>query len=84
MIFYLIGSLALSKLGWDDPHYRYGGYPGAPLPPSLSCASNVGWYRLGWGSVAALMVVLECKRRSLGGQQVRQRKTRPAGASSSA
>jgi len=84
MIFYLIGSLALSKLGWDDPHYRYGGYPGAPLPPSLSAARDVGWYRLGWGSVAALMVVLACKHRSLDGQQVRQRKTLPDGASSSA
>jgi hypothetical protein len=61
MVFYLIGSLALSKLGWNDPHYRYGGYPGAPLPPALSGAYGVGWYRLGWGSVAGMLVVLACK-----------------------
>jgi hypothetical protein len=66
MIFYLIGSLALSKLGWDDPRYRYGGYPGAPLPPALSGAHGVGWYRLGWGSVAAVMVALACKHRAMG------------------
>ena len=62
MIFYLIGSLALNKLGWDDPHYRYGGYPGAPLPPALSGAHGVGWYRLGWGTAAAAMVALACRR----------------------
>jgi hypothetical protein len=62
MVFYLIASLALNKLGWHDPHYRYGGYPGAPLPPSLSGAQGVGWYRLGWGAVAAAMVALACKQ----------------------
>jgi hypothetical protein len=62
MVFYLIGSLALSKLGWNDPHYRYGGYPGAPLPPALSGADAVGWYRFGWGIVAAAMVVIACRR----------------------
>jgi ABC-type transport system involved in multi-copper enzyme maturation permease subunit len=61
MVFYLIGSLALNKLGWNDPHYRYGGYPGAPLPPALSGASAVGWYRFGWGMVAAAMVVIACR-----------------------
>jgi hypothetical protein len=61
MVFYLIGSLALNKLGWQDPHYRYGGYPGAPLPPVLSGADGVGWYRLGWGAVAAGLVALTCR-----------------------
>jgi ABC-type transport system involved in multi-copper enzyme maturation permease subunit len=83
MIFYLIGSLALSKLGYDDPHYRYGGYPGAPLPQSLSGAYDVGWYRLGWGSVAALMVVLACKQRLEKGRNYGN-ETRAAGAGSSA
>jgi hypothetical protein len=62
MVFYLIGSLALNKLGWQDPHYRYGGYPGAPLPPALSGAQGVGCYRVGWGLVAAAMVALACRR----------------------
>jgi ABC-type transport system involved in multi-copper enzyme maturation permease subunit len=69
MIFYLIGSLALSKLGWNDPHYRYGGYPGAPLPPELSGAQGVGWYRLGWGTVALVMAVLACRRGMTGRQR---------------
>ena len=61
LVFYLIGSLALNRLGWQDPHYRYGGYPGAPLPPELSGAHDVGWYRLGWGLVAVGLVVLTCR-----------------------
>ena len=62
MVFYLIGSITLNKLGWQDPHYRYGSYPGAPLPSALSGAHGVGWYRLGWGMAAAMMVVLTCRR----------------------
>lgn len=62
MVFFLIGSLALTKLGWQDPHYRYGGYPGAPLPPGLSGAQGVGWYRLGWGVVAAAMAAMACRQ----------------------
>lgn len=62
MVFYLIGSLALNQLGWQDPHYRYGGYPGAPLPPALSGARGVGWYWLGWGTMAAGMIAVACRR----------------------
>lgn len=62
MVFFLIGSLALTKLGWQDPHYRYGGYPGAPLAPGLSGAQGVGWYRLGWGVVAAAMAAMACRQ----------------------
>jgi ABC-type transport system involved in multi-copper enzyme maturation permease subunit len=58
MVFYLIGSLALNRLGLQDPLYRFGGYPGAPLPPGLSGAEGVGWYRLRWGLVAAGMVAV--------------------------
>ncbi|WP_375419644.1 ABC transporter permease [uncultured Sphingomonas sp.] len=62
MVFYLIGSLALSNLGLDDPLYRYGSYPGAPLPPALSGAHGVSWYRFGWGTLAAGMVAWVCRR----------------------
>jgi ABC-type transport system involved in multi-copper enzyme maturation permease subunit len=62
LVFYLIGSLALNRLGLQDPMYRFGGYPGAPLPPGLSGAEGVGWYRLGWGMVAAGMVAVACGR----------------------
>lgn len=72
MVFYLIGSLMLSKLGWQDPHYRYGGYPGAPLPPALSGARGVGWYRLGWGGVAAAMAALACRYSAAGRRNARQ------------
>ena len=74
LVFYLIGSLAFSKLGWQDPHYSYGGYPGAPLPPSLSGARGVGWYRLGWGGVAAAMAAFTCRHGATNG---RQDNTRP-------
>jgi hypothetical protein len=76
MVFYLIGSLALDRLGWQDPHYRYGGYPGAPLPPSLSGAHGVGWYRLGWGALAAAMVAVACKRGPPGQQEAARRRRR--------
>lgn len=62
LVFYLIGSLALSKLGLNDPLFRYGGYPGAPLPPAISGAHAVIWYRLGWGVVASVMVAWACVR----------------------
>ena len=74
MVLYLIVSLALNKLGWQDPHYRYGGYPGAPLPSELSGAHGVGWYRLGWGTVAAAMIALACGR---GLPQPRSARERP-------
>ena len=73
MVFYLIGSLALNKLGWQDPHYRYGGYPGAPLPAALSGAHGVGGYRLGWGTAAAAMIALACGRGLPQARSARQR-----------
>jgi hypothetical protein len=76
MVFYLIGSLALNKLGWQDPHYRYGGYPGAPLPPALSGAHGVGWYRLSWGTAAATMIALACGRGLPQARSVRRRSPR--------
>jgi len=83
MVFFLIGSLALSKLGWNDPHYRYGSYPGAPLPPALSGAHGVGWYRLGWGCVGSVMVAIACRRRASNGQEPGHRTARAAAAGSS-
>lgn len=61
-VFYLIATLALDRAGLRDPHYRYGGYPGMPLPPALSGAQDVGWYRLGWGMIAAAMIAVTCRR----------------------
>jgi len=61
MVFYLIGSLALNQLGWQDPHYRYGSYPGAPLPPALSGKYGVAWYQFGWGMVASVMMAMMCR-----------------------
>ena len=65
MVFFLIGSLALNRLGWTDPLYRYGGYPGAPLPPGLSGAEGAGAYRIGWGLVALAMIGFACRRAGL-------------------
>jgi ABC-type transport system involved in multi-copper enzyme maturation permease subunit len=62
MVFFLIASLALNRLGLQEPHYRYGAYPGMPLPPELSGARDVGWYRLGWGMVAAALIAVTCRR----------------------
>jgi len=56
LVLYLIGGLALDQAGLDDPSYRYAGYPGAPLPPALTGAEGVLWYRLQWGGVALLML----------------------------
>ena len=58
MVLYLIGSLALQRLGFDDPIYRYGRYPGWPLPASLSDAPRVGLYQLYWGAFAVMLAAL--------------------------
>ena len=48
-VLYLIATLTLDRLGFVDPAYRYGRYPGAE--------HGFGPYHLGWAVVAALLVV---------------------------
>ncbi|PAX08145.1 ABC transporter permease [Sphingomonas lenta] len=62
MVFWLIGSMALNRLGWTDPIYRYGLYPGSPLPPALSGAEGAGAFRLYWAVVAGLLAAWACGR----------------------
>ena len=59
-VLYLIVALTLQKLGAVDPRYRYGLYPGWPLPGALSGAADVGLYRLYWGAAATLLGVAAC------------------------
>lgn len=56
LVLYMIGGLALDQAGLDDPLYRYAAYPGAPIPPALSGASDVTAYRLLWGGAALVML----------------------------
>ena len=58
MVLYLIASLTLEQTGYTDPLYRYGSYPGAPLPQALSDASGAGLYRAYWASAAVLLTTL--------------------------
>ncbi len=58
MVLYLIASLALERTGFTDPIYRYGSYPGFPLPEPLSGAEGTLPYRLYWGAFALLLTVL--------------------------
>jgi hypothetical protein len=58
MVLYLIVSLALEQLGFSDPLYRYGAYPGYPLPEALSGAQRTMAYRVYWASFALLLVSL--------------------------
>jgi|GEM_PF-5202310 len=58
MILYLVASLALQRLGYDDPLYRYGRYPGWPLPPALSGADGADVHRAYWGAAAVALTVL--------------------------
>ncbi len=60
MVLYLITSLTLQKLGLNDPLYRYGRYPGWPLPAALSGAADVSWFRAYWGAVAVVLTATAC------------------------
>jgi ABC-type transport system involved in multi-copper enzyme maturation permease subunit len=57
MVLYLIASLALQRLGFNDPLYRYGRYPGWPLPEPLSGAENAELCRAYWGAFAVVLTV---------------------------
>lgn len=58
MVLYLIASLALQRMGYDDPLYRYGRYPGWPLPEAISGAEGVKLYKIYWGALAIMLTVL--------------------------
>lgn len=58
MVLYLIASLALEQMGFNDPIYRYGSYPGFPLPEPLSGAGGTWVYRLYWSALALLLTIL--------------------------
>lgn len=56
IVLFLIASLGLDQLGLNDPRWRYGLYPGAPLPPGLSGIAHASASRWGWCAVALLLV----------------------------
>jgi hypothetical protein len=58
MVLYLIASLALEQLGYADPLYRFGSYPGYPLPEPLSGTQGTLPYRLYWASFGLLLIIL--------------------------
>lgn len=61
-ILFLIASLALDRLGLVDPLYRYGRYPGYPLPGSIT-GDAVAPFRWLWAGVAALLLAIAGRRR---------------------
>jgi hypothetical protein len=60
IVLYLIASLGLDQLGLRDPHWRYGFYPGAPLPPELTGIAGAAAFRWGWAGVALGLVAIGC------------------------
>lgn len=58
MVLYLIASLALEQFGFRNPLYRYGSYPGYPLPEALSGAGDTALYRGYWAAFAFLLLIL--------------------------
>jgi hypothetical protein len=58
IVLYLIASLVLERMGLDDPIYRYGSYPGFPLPEPISGAAGTLPYRLYWTAFALLLAIL--------------------------
>lgn len=48
LVLYLIASLALEKLGFTNPLYRYGRYPGWPLSAGSSSVSAAAEFRGYW------------------------------------
>lgn len=60
IVLYLIANLGLDQLGLRDPHWRYGFYPGAPLPPELTGIAGAAAFRWGWAGVALGLVAIGC------------------------
>lgn len=67
LVLFLIASLAAERLGYVDPLYRYGRYPGWPLAPALTGAEHVALYRSYWlivaSGLAGLAVLMTARRR---------------------
>jgi len=57
-VLFLVATLALDRLGLVAPIYRYGRYPGWPLPSSVSGVPWVWPYQVYWGAVAALLLAV--------------------------
>ncbi len=66
-ILFLLASLALDRLGFADPLYRYGRYPGWPLPAAASHAPHALDYQLYWAAVALLLLGLSVRFARPGG-----------------
>jgi ABC-type transport system involved in multi-copper enzyme maturation permease subunit len=58
IVLYLIASLALEQMGFTEPIYRYGSYPGFPLSEPLSGETGTLPYRFYWSAFALLLTVL--------------------------
>jgi len=58
IVLYLIGTLTLNRLGLTDPSWRYGRYPGWPLPAPLSGAVSTWPWRLGWALVGGALLAI--------------------------
>lgn len=61
MLIYLIGSIALSQLGFDHNLYLYGGAPNTPLSEMNERSHywiGAAWFQLYWSLFALLLIVL--------------------------
>lgn len=79
MVLYLIASLALEQAGFRHPLYRYGSYPGYPLPEALSGAEDASLYRAYWAALALLLLILGQAMLSRGRQEGLRGRARAAG-----
>lgn len=61
-ILFLVASLALDRLGLRDPLWRYGRYPGWPLPAAVSGEALTWPWRVGWALAGVLLLVLAFRR----------------------
>jgi ABC-type transport system involved in multi-copper enzyme maturation permease subunit len=57
-ILFLVASLALDRLGFIDPVYRYARYPGWPLPSAVSNEPLAWRYQLYWAGIALLLLTI--------------------------
>ncbi|PSJ43128.1 hypothetical protein C7I55_01710 [Sphingomonas deserti] len=57
-VLFLVATLTLDRLGYVDPLYRYGRYPGWPLAPGNGAALPAWIYQCWWAAVGALLLTL--------------------------